>query len=84
MLLVACRRISLFYRVRRIISLVLFVWSFKLYYSSVFYGLVLVCGLLGHKELVSFAGRLRVISQLRFDKKSCSLARVFDIHRFIF
>ena len=55
-----------------IISLVLFVLGqFKLYYSSVFYGLVLVCGLLGHKELVSFAGRLQgVISQLRFDKKS--------------
>ena len=55
-----------------IISLVLFVLGqFKLYYSIVFYGLVLVCGLLGHKELVSFAGRLQgVIRQLRFDKKS--------------
>ena len=43
-----------------ILSLSLFILGqFQLYYTSVFYALVLIGGLIGHKELVGFAGRIQ-------------------------
>ncbi|MEE3233041.1 MAG: glycosyltransferase family 39 protein [Candidatus Latescibacterota bacterium] len=55
-----------------ILSIILFILGqFYLYYASVFYALILIGGLVGHKELVGFAGRVQgCLGQIKLNLKS--------------
>ena len=55
-----------------ILSLSLFfLGQFQLYYTSVFYALLIVGGLIGHKELVGFVGRIQgVVGQIQLNIRS--------------